>query len=282
MSPIPSASSVRDAGDRLDQTLRQRTGLGDPEMQRVIGRLRQQPVRVDHQRHVRRLDRDLHVVEVDLAEQIELVHRRRDERLGRDAAVALGHGRVERARVHADADRQAAILRLGRDELDVLGLADVAGVQPQRLHPGLDRGERELVLEVDVGDDRHRRAGHDLRRGPTAASSSLHVQRTMSAPAAAERVDLRQRAVDVGRLGRRHRLDRHRGVAADGHVADHHLAGPTSRGFAPQPTAGTVPQTFTRGPKPALRSERIARSGGRCRGTSTREDEHQEHEHHAP
>ena len=50
-----------------------------------------------------------------------------------------------------------------RDELDVLGLADVAGVEAQRLHAGFHRGERELVLEVDVGDDRHRRARHDLR-----------------------------------------------------------------------------------------------------------------------
>ena len=58
---------------------------------------------------------------------------------------------------------QAAVLGLGRDELDVLGLADVAGVEAQRLHARFHRGERELVLEVDVGDDRHRRTRHDLR-----------------------------------------------------------------------------------------------------------------------
>ena len=50
------------------------------------------------------------------------------------------------------------------DGLDVFGLADVAGVEPQPLDAGLDRGERELVLEVDVGDDRHRRARDDLRQ----------------------------------------------------------------------------------------------------------------------
>ena len=112
VSPIPSASSVRDAGHRLDQALRHRTGLGDAEVQRMIGRLRQQPVRVDHQRHVRRLHRDLHVVEVDFAEEVELVHRRRDERLRCDAAVRLRHRRIERTGVDADADRQAAVLRL--------------------------------------------------------------------------------------------------------------------------------------------------------------------------
>ena len=48
--------------------------------------------------------------------------------------------------------------------LDVLGLADVAGVEAQAVHAGLERGERHAVLVVDVGDDRHRRAGHDLRQ----------------------------------------------------------------------------------------------------------------------
>ena len=216
VSPMPSASSVRDAGDPLDQALRHRPGFGDAEVQRMIGRLRQQPVRVDHQRHVRRLHRDLHVVEVDLAEQVELVHRRRDHRLGRDAAVPLGHRGIERTRVHADADRHAARLGLGRDELDVLGLADVARVEAQRLHAGLERAERELVLEVDVGDDRHRRARHDLRER---LGRLFLVARAAHDVAAGrgERVDLRERAVDVGGLGRGHRLDRDRRVAADRH-----------------------------------------------------------------
>ena len=51
---------------------------------------------------------------------------------------------------------------------------------------------------------------------PSAASSSLQVQRTMSAAGGGERVDLRERAVDVGGLGGRHRLHRDRRVAADG------------------------------------------------------------------
>ncbi len=40
-----------------------------------------------------------------------------------------------------------------------------------------------------------------------------------------QRVDLLQRALDVGGLGDRHRLHRDRGVAADLHVADTDLAG---------------------------------------------------------
>ena len=159
---------------------------------------------------------------------VELVHRRRDHRFGRDATVAFGHRRIERTRVHADTDGNAARFGLGRDELDVLGLADVARIQAQRLHAGLERAERELVLEVDVGDDRHRRTRHDLRQP---LGRFLFVARAADDVAAGrgQRVDLRQRAVDVGRLRGGHRLDRDRCVAADGDPADHHLAGLPTR-----------------------------------------------------
>ena len=135
----------------------------------MIGRLRQQPVRVDHQRHVRRLHRDLHVVEVDLAEQVELVHRRRDERLGRDAAVLLGHRGVERAGVDADADRDAAVLRFRRDELDVLGLADVAGVEAQRLHAGFHRARARACTG----------SGCRRRSAPASAARSARAPRRL-------------------------------------------------------------------------------------------------------
>ena len=190
------------------------------------------PVGVDHQRDVARLHRDLHVVEADLGEVRELALRRRDERLGGDAAVRLGDVGVEAAGVHADADREAAVLGLLRDGLDLRGLADVAGVEPQALHPRLHRREREAVLEVDVGDDRHRRAGHDLRealgRGLLVARAAHDV-----APGRGEGVDLAERAVDVGRLRGRHRLHRDRRVAADGdtrsgRASHHHLAGHTA------------------------------------------------------
>ena len=65
---------------------------------------------------------------------------------------------------------------------------------------------------------------------PSAASSSLQVQRTMSQPAAASAVDLGQRALDVRGLGGGHRLHRDGRVAPHGHAgarraADEDLAG---------------------------------------------------------
>ena len=94
-----------DARGRLHETRRRRAGLGDAEVQRVVDGLGQQPVRVDHQRDVRRLHRDLDLVEADLVEVGELALRRLDEGLRRRAAVPLEDLRVEAARVHADPDR---------------------------------------------------------------------------------------------------------------------------------------------------------------------------------
>ena len=196
----------------------------------MVDRLGEQPVRVDHERDVDALTEIFTSSKSTSSEVGELVLGRRHERLGRDAAVLLVQmSGSSDAAVDADADRHAAVLRLARDELDVLGLADVAGVESQRLHAGFERGQRELVLEVDVGDDRHRRAGHDLRetfgRLLLVAGAAHDV-----APGRGQRVDLGQRAVDVGGLGRRHRLDRDRRVTTDGdarprRAADEDLAG---------------------------------------------------------
>ena len=121
-----------DAGGGLDEPTGRRAGLGDAEVERVVDLVGQQPVGLDHQRHRRRLDRDLDVLEADLLEVADLDLGRLDHGLGRDlAAVLLVELGVERAAVDADADGHAPVLGLGGHGLDVLGLADVARVEPQ-------------------------------------------------------------------------------------------------------------------------------------------------------
>ena len=118
----------------------------------------------------------------------------------------------------------AAVAGLGGDGLDVLGPADVAGVEAQAVHAGLHRGERHPVLVVDVGDDRDRRAGHDLGQALGRLGLVAGAAHDVAA-GRGEGVDLLQRALDVGRLGDRHRLHRDRRAAADGDLADVDLAG---------------------------------------------------------
>ena len=184
-----------------------------------------EPVGLDHRRDVGGLDGDLDVVEVDLLEVGELHAGRLDERLRGGAAVPLVEVGVQRAGVHADADRHAAVLRLAGDELDLLGLAQVARIEPEPLHAGLQRRERHLVR----GSGRRRRSGPGERgtiwARPSAASLLVAGAAHDVGARAGEGVDLGEGALGVGGLGRRHRLDRDRGVAADRDLADHDLAG---------------------------------------------------------
>ncbi len=127
----------------------------------MIERLRRQPVRLDHERHVGCLHRDLHVVEADLVEVGELHPCGLDERLRRGAAVLLVQAGMQGTGIHTDADRNAAVTRFGGHKLDLLWLAQIPRVQPEPINSGLERRERHLVMEVHVGHDRHRRTRDD-------------------------------------------------------------------------------------------------------------------------
>jgi hypothetical protein len=197
-------------------------------VERVVGDRRELAVRLDHEGDVGRLDRDLDVVEADLGEEGQLVLRRLDEGLGGGPAVLLVEAGVERAGVDPDADGHAPVLALPGDQLDLLGLAEVARVEPEAVDAGLEGGEGHLDVEVDVGDDRDGAARHDLGE---ALGRFLLVARAADdvGAGALQGVDLRQRAFDVGGLGDCHRLDRDPGVTADGHLADHQLPGNPAR-----------------------------------------------------
>ncbi len=68
-----------------------------------------------------------------------------------------------------------------------LGVADVAGVDPQAGRARLGRLDGALVVEMDVGHDRHRAFRARSRAAPRVLSSSGVETRTISAPATAQR-----------------------------------------------------------------------------------------------
>ena len=130
----------------------------------------------------------------------------------------------QRAGVDADAQRRAALLGQRDDLGDLLGAADVARVQAHAVRAGLDRLQRERVVEVDVGDDRDRRLARRSSSAPRRPARAARRTRTMSAPASATRADLVHRRRQVGGLGLGHRLHGDGRAAADGHAADVDLA----------------------------------------------------------
>jgi hypothetical protein len=216
-----------DAGRALDQAGGRWARLGHAEVQRVVEGLRGEPVGGDHQRHRGRLHGDLHVGEVDLFEEPQLVAGRLHQCLGGGAAVLLVQIGVQRPGVDADADGHAAVAGLGGHLLDLRLLAQVARVQAQALHTGFERGQGHFVVEVDVGHDRHGRARDDVGQ---ALGRRLLVAGAAHDVGTGRRqgVNLGQCAVDVRRLGRRHRLHGDGRTVTDGHTAQRDAAGGSS------------------------------------------------------
>jgi hypothetical protein len=161
--------------------------------------------------------------EVVVLEDAGVVERAFHHRLGAGLAVFLQQVALQRAGIDADAHRAAVILG-GLDHFaHPLGRADIAGIDAQAGGAGLGGLDGALVVEMDVGDDRHLHLFDD-RFSAAVDSSSGQDTRTMSAPASSQRADLRDRRRDVAGQRVGHRLHGDRRVAADRHIADHDLA----------------------------------------------------------
>ena len=138
-----------------------------------------------------------------------------NKRLGRRGAV-LGEQRLlKRAAVDADADRDVPRVRRRDDGADAVGVADVARVDAEAVDARLGGGDGETPVEMDVRDERDAwRAEADpakrLGRGLVGDGEAHDVAAEGHAAA-----DLRDRRLDVARVGVAHRLDGHGGAAAD-------------------------------------------------------------------
>ena len=205
---------------------------GNAEMQRAIDRFGEAVIGGDREKHVARLHRDLVFVEIVILQQLDMVERAFDQRFGAGLAVFFQQVLFQAAGIDPDANRAAIGLGRAHDFGDALAAADIARIDPQAGGALVRRFERAFVVEMDVGDDRdigcrgdlvemcgrfRRGAGHadDVRPGILAATNLV------------------DRRADI--LGRRvgHGLHGNRGIAADGDVADHDLAGRAALDSAP-------------------------------------------------
>jgi hypothetical protein len=172
-----------------------------------------QPVGVDGRRDVVGLERNDDVLVAQVFEDLDVPERALDHRLGGVPQALLEVAR-ERSHVDADPDRRPALQREFDDFLGLVRIGDVPGVQSQLGDAGIDRGEGHAVIEVDVGDDRHRRALHDVRQARGVARVLTGDADDLAA-GHREAVHLLQRLFIVGSIGRRHRLHGDRMAAAD-------------------------------------------------------------------
>ena len=189
----------------------------------MVDGLGEHAIGLDHERHVGCLDGNLHVIKVDLAKQRQLVQGRLHQRLGGGAVVLLVQVRMQGAGVHADADGNPPVLGLPCHQLDLLRLAQVAGIEAQPRDSGLQRRQRHLHVEVDVRHDRQWGTGHDARQ---ALGRFLLVARAAHDVTArtGQLVDLCQRRLGVSGLGGGHGLDGDGGSPAYRHLSYVYLA----------------------------------------------------------
>ena len=118
--------------------------------------------------------------------------------------------------------RHAMALGDGDHRADLVGPADVAGIDADAVRTGLDRLDRKRVVEVDVGDDRDRRQADDLGERLRVLGLGHGAAHDLAARRG-ERGDLGGGRLDVVRLRERHRLDDDGRTAADRHAADRDL-----------------------------------------------------------
>ena len=215
----PHPEQAADADRRLHRAGHQPARLGDPEMDRRVGRLGQPLVGRRRQEHVRRLHADLELVEVVVLEDADMIEPALDHRLRARLAVLLQQVPLQRPGVHPDPHRAAVVPRRLDHLAHPLRRADVARIDPQARRPRLGRLDGAAVVEVDVGDDRHRALAHDLPQRPGRGLVRAGHPHDVGAGLGAG-LHLRHRRRDVGGQRVGHRLHADRRVAADRHRPD--------------------------------------------------------------
>ena len=155
VSPMPAHSSEPMPIDDFTVPVRSAARLGDAEMQRVVAGVGELLIGGDREEDVGRLHADLEFVEVVVLQDACVVERAFDHRLRAGLAVFLEQVLLQRAGVDADAHRAAVVLGGLHHLAHALGAADVAGIDAQAGRARLGRLDGALVVEMDVGDDRH-------------------------------------------------------------------------------------------------------------------------------
>ena len=208
-------------------------GLGDAQMDRGVGGIGQLLIGGGGKEDVAGLHADLEFVEIVVLQDLDMVEAGFHHRSRAGLAVFFQQVLFEAAGIDADADR-AAVVAGGLDHLaHAGGIANIAGVDAQAGGAGLGGLDGALVVEMDVGDDRHRAFAADLAQG---AGRGLVRGRDADdiGPGISGADHLIQRRTHVAAIGIGHGLDADRGVTAHRDAADHDLAGLAPVDIAPR------------------------------------------------
>jgi len=183
-------------------------------VERKLRALSQQAVGLDHEEHVRVLDRDDDVLKSDLAADLDVPHGALKEGFRLGVAVLVQDVALKASGVDPDADGHALFLGGQQDFVLPLLLADVTGVYAHLGNTGIEGLERVVVVEVDVGYNGNGAAIHDiLQRGGIFRAGHGHADNIGAR--IYQRLDFGEGFRDVVCFRRRHGLDGDRSAASD-------------------------------------------------------------------
>ena len=134
-------------------------------MQRPIAFGREQTVRLHHGDHIMMFDGNLEIMEADVFKHARFLHGGRNQRFRRRTAIFCIQFLIERARVHADAQRDARIGGgLADGGTNLIEFTNVARIHAYRGTARIDSLKHVFALKMNIGDYRDRRFLHDFRQ----------------------------------------------------------------------------------------------------------------------
>ena len=208
----------------LDGALKLGTRLGYAQVKRNVGNLtRQGSIGIERRLHTMGLGRKHNVRKAAVFKMLDETLARHHELFGLRKVVALGDILLKRTGIDADTNRTASGTRSIDHRVNLCPITDIAGIDAQLGSTGLNGTNGELMVKVNIGDNRHRRLGTDgaetLKRGLGGHAYAHDIAASLR-----QRAYLRKRCLGIGGIGAGHGLDHHRCAATNLHAAHMHGA----------------------------------------------------------
>ena len=208
----------------LNGALKLGTRLGYAQVKRNVGNLtRQGSIGIERRLHAMGLGRKHNVRKAAVFKMLDETLARHHELFGLREAVALGDILLKRTGIDADTNRTARGTSSIDHRVNLGPIADIARIDAQLGSTGLNGTNGELMVKVNIGDDRHRGLSTDgtkaLERGLGGNTHTHDIAARLR-----QRANLPKRCLGIGGISAGHGLNHHRRAAANLHAAHMHGA----------------------------------------------------------